>query len=126
MPTYIFLVPEAPSLPPVVNRETVTSNSATLSWVGLANRDITNYTVNLVATSSDAGNSRRKRQVMAGVVRECVIRNGRDVESNITVGPDQTSVQVNDLGKVLQLYIMHNQYRGAKSIVFQEWEVTKY
>ena len=41
---------------------------------------------------------------MAGVVRECVMRNGRDVESNITVGPDQTSIQVNDLGKVLQLY----------------------
>ena len=36
---------------------------------------------------------------MTEELSQCVMRNGRDVESNITVGPDQTSIQVNDLGK---------------------------
>ena len=89
----------------MVNSETITSHSATLSWVEITNRDITNYTVNLVAISSNAGITepgRRKRQVAepSRVVRDCVMRNGGNVESDITVGPDQTSLQVNDLGEV--------------------------
>ena len=62
---------------------------------------ILNYIVNLVAISSNSEiteSGRRKRQVMTGLVSECLTRIEGDVERNITVGPDQTSLEVDGLG----------------------------
>ena len=86
----------APPRSPVVNLDTITANSAIISWVGLNNPDIINYTVNLVATSSDAGSNEMTTEELS----QCVMRNGGAAESNITVGPDQTLLQVNNLGEL--------------------------
>ena len=84
----------------------VTSSTVTLTWnpPDMPNGVITSYTVNLVATSSNAGiteSGRRKRQEVA-VVMECVMRNGGEVNSNRTVGGDQTSLTITNLGMCLQ------------------------
>ena len=66
----------------------------------MANGIIRNYTVNLVATSSNADVSttgRRKRQ--ATLVSECVDRNGRGVDTDVTVPGDMNSLALNDLGE---------------------------
>ena len=88
----------------------VNSSAVTLTWKppDLPNGVITNYTVNLVATSSNAGINESGRQAV-GVVSECVMRNGGDMNSNTTVGGDQTSLTVTNLGMCLQCMWHPNQ-----------------
>ena len=102
--------------------EAVNSSAVTLTWnpPDMPNGVIASYTVNLVATSSNAGiteSGRRRRQVVE-VVSDCVMRNGGAVESNITVGPDQTSLQVNNLGEVFVIAITACKHALPTSLVF--------
>ena len=88
--------------------DSVNSSAVTLTWnpPDMPNGVITSYTVNLVATSSDAGiteSGRRKRQVVG--LRECVTRNGGEVNSNTPVGGGQTSLTITNLGMCLCMCI---------------------
>ena len=98
------------SEPPDVLAGSVTSSAVTLTWnpPDMPNGVITSYTVNLVATSSNAGITESGRTVV-GVVTACVMRNGGDVKSNTTVGGDQTSLTVTNLGMCLQCMWHPNQ-----------------
>ena len=99
-----FSVPGPVPQPPVVQNDTICSTSALVTWNPPEdpNGIIRNYTVNLMALSSDAGNSqgrgRRKRQSSA-VDIECIT--GSNVEQNITVGGDQTSLRLNNLSEFM-------------------------
>ena len=88
----------------MVQNDTINSTSALVTWNPPEdpNDIIRNYTVNLMALSSDAGNShgrgRRKRQSSA-VIIECITDS--NVEQNITVGGDQTSLRLNNLSEFM-------------------------
>ena len=85
-----------------MQNDTINSTSAVITWnpPEVPNGIIRNYTVNLMALSSDAGNSqrrgRRKRQ-SPGLNIECITDS--NVEQNITVGGDQTSLRLNNLSE---------------------------
>ena len=87
-----------------MQNDTINSTSAFISWNPPEdpNGIIRNYTVNLMALSSDAGNcqerGRRKRQSSA-VIIECITDS--NVEQNMTVGGDQTSLRLNNLSEFM-------------------------
>ena len=84
--------------------DTINSISALITWNPPEdpNGIIRNYTVNLMALSSDAGNSQgrgRRKRLSSAVIIECIT--GSNVEQNITVGGDQTSLRLNNLSEFM-------------------------
>ena len=92
-------MPPAVEQPPEVSLETITSTSALIEWVKPSepNGVILGYTVNLVAVGQA---SRRRRRRQASELEMCVLG---DVESNIDVPGDQTSLRLSGLSKCFKV-----------------------
>ena len=88
-------MPQPPDQPPEVSPETITSTSALIEWAEPSepNGVILGYTVNLVAVGQA---SRRRRRRQASELEMCVLG---DVESDLNVPGNQTSLVLSDLSK---------------------------
>ena len=89
--------------------EDIGALSATVRWVPvslrLANGEITNYTVNYkIAESTTSGSSRKKRQIVDGMlVQECITGGIENIDRNLTVDGAQTSATLKNLSKILNI-----------------------
>ena len=112
MPQYLISfsfslsVPGTPAPPNPPLNDTISPFGATLSWSPPpdANGVVLNYTVNLVALgfiSSDGsvGNSRGKRQMESNQLDACAIGGADNIDRNITVDGETTSLVVNTLSE---------------------------
>jgi len=95
-----------PVPPPMeVAPETITSNSALVTWMAppMPNGDLLSYTVNVVLISGISNMSsetrRRKRQVTSPINSECIEGGVDGVNRNISVDASMTSLTLRNLCK---------------------------
>ena len=110
----VLAVPEPIPEPPVVNETTISPTTAVLTWdVPIPNGVIISYTVGLVGLStvngstSNSGTGRRRRRKRDTLIVSCVGEN-----RNITVGGDQTSLEVTDLSQLKPIIYVVNYTSG--------------
>ena len=99
------------SRPPVVDTSTLSPTGAVVQWEPPEddNGVITGYVVNVVAISTDpmatgggAGGGNRRRRQSTDVATECIIGGGERINMNYTVGGKVTSLQLDNLSKLLK------------------------
>ena len=105
------------SRPPVVDTSTLSPTGAVVQWEPPEDNNgvITGYVVNVVAISTDpmatggeagtgggAGGGNRRRRLSTDVATECIVGGGERINVNYTVGGNVTSLQLDNLSKLLK------------------------